>query len=94
MPYKERTNFKRYWTIGEIAEDMNVNKSRIRFYEDYLGITNNRGKKIAYRGFERRYTRSQYNDMILLLALMKSKRYTMYGAMQNLKEYKEYKVNG
>ena len=89
MPYKERTNFKRYWTIGEIAEDMNVKSHIVRFYCAKLKIKENKRNIQGYRLFNQR----KYSHLIMLIALMKSKRYTLYGAMQNLREYKEAKKN-
>ncbi|MBK7242217.1 MAG: MerR family DNA-binding transcriptional regulator, partial [Flavobacteriales bacterium] len=33
MPYKEKTIGKLYWSIGEVAEQLNVNTSLIRYWE-------------------------------------------------------------
>ena len=38
MPYKEREITKKYFTIGEVAEKLEVNTSLIRFWESEFDI--------------------------------------------------------
>ena len=37
MPWKEKTIEKLYWSIGEVAEQLGVNTSLIRYWEKELG---------------------------------------------------------
>jgi murein DD-endopeptidase MepM/ murein hydrolase activator NlpD len=37
MPYKEKTIEKLYWSIGEVAEQLGVNTSLIRYWEKEFG---------------------------------------------------------
>ena len=38
MPYKEKTVERLYWSIGEVAEQMGVNTSLIRYWEKEFGM--------------------------------------------------------
>jgi hypothetical protein len=37
MPWKEKTIEKLYWSIGEVAEQLGVNTSLIRYWEKEFG---------------------------------------------------------
>lgn len=43
--YKEHEVKKRYFTIGEVADFLKVNPSKLRFYEDEFSISPNRSRK-------------------------------------------------
>lgn len=89
MPYKENIALKRYWSIGELAKDMNTSTSLIRFYEKEIGMKANRGVRKNLNGHERKYLRSQYNDLVMLISLMRTKRFTVYGGWEYIKEYRK-----
>ena len=40
MPYKEKEVKKKYFSVGEIAKDMDVRASQIRFWESEFEILN------------------------------------------------------
>ena len=45
MPYKEKPITKRYLTIGELADEMNIATSRIRFWDKEFDLIKRRTKK-------------------------------------------------
>ncbi len=52
MPYKERTSFKLYYSIGEVSELLDVNPSLLRFWEkefDIVSPTKNKKGNRVYK---------------------------------------------
>ena len=46
MPYKEKEIIKKYFSIGEVANKLNVNTSQIRFWEKEFEILNPKKIKV------------------------------------------------
>ena len=81
MPYKEKTIGKLYWSIGEVAEQLNVNTSLIRYWEKEFGSL--RPKRTG-KG-DRLYTQKDIEHLRTIQHLVKEKGFTLQGAKDQLK---------
>ncbi len=82
MPWKERAVEKLYWTIGEVAEELGVNNSSIRYWEKEVGTIN---PKRTAKG-DRLYTRKEIEHLRTVQHLVKEKGYTLSGAKTQLRK--------
>ena len=75
---------KLYYSIGEIAKQLNVNNSLIRFWEKEFDIIrpkkNSRGNRI--------FTKNDVNNILLIHHLLKEKKFTIAGAKKKIRENK------
>lgn len=76
MPYKEKEIEKRYFTIGEVANDLGVATSLIRFWEREFSII----KPKKNRKGNRQFTQQDLKNVKLIYHLVKEKGYTLQGA--------------
>ena len=76
MPYKEKEIEKKYYTIGEVAEELGVATSLIRFWE---GEFDNIKPKKNRKG-NRQFTKEDLQNVKLIYHLVKEKGYTLQGA--------------
>ena len=76
MPYKEKEIEKRYFTIGEVARDLGVATSLIRFWEREFSIIRPRKNRKGNRQF----TQQDLKNVKLIYHLVKEKGYTLQGA--------------
>ena len=81
MPYKEKIIEKKYFSIGEVAEMMDVATSLIRFWESEFDII----KPKKNRKGNRQFTREDIDNVKLIFHLVKEKGYTLQGAKDLLK---------
>ena len=81
MPLKPKTIEKIYWTIGEVADEIGVNTSSIRFWEKEFGTIS---PKRSNRG-DRLYTRKEIDQWRTIQHLVKEKGYTLSGAKTQLR---------
>ena len=81
MPYKERPVEKLYWSIGEVATELGVNTSLIRFWEKEFGTLRPRRTE---RG-DRKYTRREIDHLKQIQHLVKDKGFTLNGAKEQLR---------
>ena len=81
MPYKEKEIVKKYYTIGEVAEEFKVATSLIRFWESEFDII----KPKKNRKGNRQFTRVDIENVKLIYHLVKEKGYTLQGAKDLLK---------
>ena len=81
MPYKEKVIEKKYYTIGEVADMLNVATSLIRFWEGEFDII----KPKKNRKGNRQFTKDDINNVKLIYHLVKEKGYTLQGAKEMLK---------
>ena len=81
MPYKERVIEKKYFSIGEVAEMLDVATSLIRFWESEFDII----KPKKNRKGNRQFTREDIDNVKLIYHLVKEKGYTLQGAKDLLK---------
>ena len=76
MPYKEKAIEKKYYTIGEVAEELGVATSLIRFWEGEFDII----KPKKNRKGNRQFTPEDIKNVKLIYHLVKEKGYTLQGA--------------
>lgn len=76
MPYKEKEIEKKYYTIGEVADELGVATSLIRFWE---GEFSNIKPKKNRKG-NRQFTKDDLQNVKLIYHLVKEKGYTLQGA--------------
>ena len=76
MPYKEREIKKKYFTIGEVANNLNLSTSQIRFWEtefdELIPKKNSKGS--------RKFTEKDINVLKTIQSLLKNKKFTIDGA--------------
>ncbi|HRD53974.1 MAG TPA: MerR family transcriptional regulator [Flavobacteriales bacterium] len=81
MPLKPKTIEKIYFTIGEVAQELGVANSSVRFWEKEFGnITPRRTGK-----GDRLYTREQIEQLRVIQQLVKGEGFTIQGAKEKLK---------
>ncbi len=81
MPYKEKEIEKRYYSIGEVAEDLGVATSLIRFWEGEFDII----KPKKNRKGNRQFTKIDIDHVKLIYHLVKERGYTLQGARDLIK---------
>lgn len=81
MPYKEKEIEKKYFTIGEVAEELGVATSLIRFWESEFDII----KPRKNRKGNRQFTKTDITNVKLIYHLVKGKGYTLQGARDFIK---------
>ena len=81
MPYKEKVIEKKYFSIGEVAEMLDVATSLIRFWESEFDII----KPKKNRKGNRQFTKADIENVKLIYHLVKEKGYTLQGAKDLLK---------
>jgi DNA-binding transcriptional MerR regulator len=94
MPYKERKVEKLYYSIGEVAEMLEVPVSTIRFWENEFDIL----KPMKNKKGNRLFTPADIKNLKILHHLVKDEGMTLSGAKKKLAvkwdetEYK-YEIN-
>ena len=81
VPYREKEIEKKYYTIGEVAEDLGVATSLIRFWEGEFDII----KPKKNRKGNRQFTKEDVKNVKLIYHLVKEKGYTLQGAREFIK---------
>lgn len=81
MPYKEKVIVKKYYAIGEVAEELNVATSLIRFWEGEFDTL----KPKKNRKGNRQFTKEDIENLKLIYHLVKEKGYTLQGAKEIIK---------
>lgn len=81
MPYKEKEIEKKYYSIGEVADQLDVATSLIRFWESEFDII----KPKKNRKGNRQFTREDIENVKLIFHLVKERGYTLQGAKDLLK---------
>ena len=81
MPYKEKEIEKRYFSIGEVALDLGVATSLIRFWEGEFDII----KPKKNRKGNRQFTKIDIENVKLIYHLVKERGYTLQGARDLIK---------
>jgi DNA-binding transcriptional MerR regulator len=81
MPYKETTEEKLFYSIGEVSGMFDVNASLIRFWEKEFDIIkprkNNKGNRM--------FMKADIENFRLIYHLVKERGYTLQGAKDKLK---------
>ena len=81
MPYKEKEIVKRYYTIGEVADEFKVATSLIRFWESEFSILHPKKNKKGNRQF----THDDIDKLKLIYHLVKERGFTLQGAKEMIK---------
>ena len=90
MPYKEREITKKYFTIGEVANNLNLSTSQIRFWETEFDELN---PKKNSKG-SRKFTENDINVLKTIQSLLKNKKFTIDGAKKIIKKEININYNG
>ncbi len=85
MPLKEKTIERIYWTIGEVAEQLGVNTSLLRYWEKEFGTL--RPKRTG-KG-DRLYTKDDIAKIRDIQVLLKERGFTIQGAKDQLRSVKK-----
>jgi len=81
MPYKQKETIKLYYSIGEVAELLNVNASLIRFWEkEFDSIKPKKNKK-----GNRLFIQKDIEHLKVIYHLVKERGYTLQGAKEKIK---------
>jgi DNA-binding transcriptional MerR regulator len=88
MPWKEKTIEKLYWSIGEVAEQLGVNTSLIRYWEKEFGTLK---PKRTGKG-DRLYTKKDIEQLQRIQHLVKEKGFTLQGAREQLRKTDQVEV--
>ncbi|MEX2596492.1 MAG: MerR family transcriptional regulator [Salibacteraceae bacterium] len=82
MAFKEKESFKLYYSIGEVAEILDVNASLLRFWEKEFDIIkpqkNAKGNRI--------YKEQDLKNLKLIHHLVKDRGFTLDGAKMKIKD--------
>ncbi|MBK8499732.1 MAG: MerR family transcriptional regulator [Flavobacteriales bacterium] len=81
MPWKERPVEKLYFSIGEVAEELGVANSSIRYWEKEFGMS---AARRTGKG-DRQYTRKEIEQFRSIQRLVKEKGFTLHGAKVQLR---------
>ncbi len=81
MPYKETETVKLYYSIGEVAEILDVNTSLVRFWEKEFSILKPKKNKKGNRQF----TKDDLSNLKMIYHLVKERGFTLQGAKEKLK---------
>lgn len=81
MAYKEKKIEKKYFSIGEVATQLGVATSLIRFWENEFDII----KPKKNRKGNRQFTKEDIESVKLIYHLVKEKGFTLQGAKEMLK---------
>jgi len=85
MAMHNKENQKIFYKIGEVAKELNVNVSLIRFWEKEFDILNPKKNKKGNRLF----TTKDFNNLKIIYHLVKERGFTLEGAKKKLRENKE-----
>ena len=80
---------KLFYQIGEVASELNVNVSLIRFWEKEFDIIKPKKNKKGNRQFSQK----DFDNLKIIHFLVKEKGYTLDGAKKKIKENKEDKTD-
>lgn len=86
MPYKEKTIEKLYWSIGEVASELGVNTSLIRYWEKEFGSLK---PKRTGKG-DRLYAKKDIEQLQRIQHLVKEKGFTLQGAREQLRSTEQH----
>lgn len=81
MPLKEKTIERMYWSIGEVADELGVNTSVLRYWEKEFGALR---PKRTNKG-DRLYTKDDIAKVRDIQHLLKERGFTIQGAKGQLR---------
>ena len=89
MSLERKETKKLFYQIGEVASELNVNVSLIRFWEKEFDIIKPKKNKKGNRQFSQK----DFDNLKIIHFLVKEKGYTLEGAKKKIKENKEDKID-
>ena len=89
MSFSRKETKKLFYQIGEVASELNVNVSLIRFWEKEFDIIKPKKNKKGNRQFSQK----DFDNLKIIHFLVKEKGYTLEGAKKKIKENKEDKID-
>ena len=89
MSFARKETKKLFYQIGEVASELNVNVSLIRFWEKEFDIIKPKKNKKGNRQFSQK----DFDNPKIIHFLVKEKGYTLEGAKKKIKENKEDKID-
>ena len=89
MSFARKETKKLFYQIGEVASELNVNVSLIRFWEKEFEIIKPKKNKKGNRQFSQK----DFDNLKIIHFLVKEKGYTLEGAKKKIKENKEDKID-
>ena len=81
MPYKEREIKKKYYSIGEVSNQLNLNTSLIRYWESEFEVLNPKKNKKGLR----KYKEKDIEILKKIHSLLKDDGFTIEGAKKHFK---------
>jgi DNA-binding transcriptional MerR regulator len=81
MTYKEKAIEKKYFSIGEVADMLDITPSQIRFWEGEFDII----RPQKNRNGKRQFTKDDIEKIRMVFHLVKEKGYTLQGAKQMIR---------
>lgn len=84
MPYKEKEIEKVYWSIGEVAEMLDLSFAQIRLWEKEFDVFQLKKNKKGDRFF----TKKDIEQLRFIKHLLKEKKYTIKGAREQIRSRK------
>ena len=87
MNIAKKETKKLFYQIGEVAQELDVNVSLIRFWEKEFDIIKPKKNKKGNRLF----TQKDFDNLKTIYFLVKERGYTLDGAKRKIKENKEEK---
>jgi DNA-binding transcriptional MerR regulator len=81
MPLKEKTIERMYWSIGEVADELGVKASLLRYWEREFGTLR---PKRTNKG-DRLYTKDDIEQLRRIQHLVKEEGFTLQGAKGQLR---------
>jgi len=85
MNFHKKETQKIIYKIGEVAKELNVNVSLIRFWEKEFDILNPKKNKKGNRLF----STEDFNNLKIIYHLVKERGFTLEGAKKKIRENKE-----
>jgi len=85
MNFHKKETQKIIYKIGEVANELNVNVSLIRFWEKEFDILNPKKNKKGNRLF----STEDFNNLKIIYHLVKERGFTLEGAKKKIRENKE-----
>jgi DNA-binding transcriptional MerR regulator len=82
MPYKEKKVEKLYYTIGEVAEMLEVPVSTVRFWENEFDVL----KPMKNKKGNRLFTNTDIKNLKIIYHLLKEEGMTLSGVKKKLSE--------
>ena len=82
MPYKKKKVEKLYYSIGDVAEMLNVPVSTVRFWENEFDIL----KPMKNKKGNRLFTQADIKNLKIIHLLLKEQGMTLAGAKKKLSE--------